>query len=90
MEQPIQILGAILILTAFVAAQRGVMSPRAAVYLWLNLIGGADGHDEMVRDRANFLLSLGKMTWPHMLVRAMLAEQIYRAFAILAGHPYPK
>lgn len=52
------------------------------------LIGGADGHDEAVRRRAGCLLSLGRMTWPHMLVRGMLVEQIYRAQQILAGHPY--
>jgi 23S rRNA (pseudouridine1915-N3)-methyltransferase len=52
------------------------------------LIGGADGHAEAVRERANLLLSLGPMTWPHMLVRGMLAEQIYRAECILANHPY--
>jgi 23S rRNA (pseudouridine1915-N3)-methyltransferase len=52
------------------------------------LIGGADGHDESVRDRAELLLSFGRLTWPHMLARAMLAEQIYRAQTILSGHPY--
>ncbi|RAU21908.1 23S rRNA (pseudouridine(1915)-N(3))-methyltransferase RlmH [Paramagnetospirillum kuznetsovii] len=52
------------------------------------LIGGADGHGEAVRARADLLLSLGGMTWPHMLVRALLAEQLWRAQAILAGHPY--
>lgn len=52
------------------------------------LIGGADGHDEAVRARADLLLSLGAMTWPHQLVRVMLAEQLYRAQQILAGHPY--
>ena len=52
------------------------------------LIGGADGHDESVRGRADLLLSFGAMTWPHMLVRAMLAEQLYRAQTILSGHPY--
>lgn len=52
------------------------------------LIGGADGLDKSVRDRANLVLSLGDMTWPHMLVRGLLAEQIYRAHAILTGHPY--
>jgi 23S rRNA (pseudouridine1915-N3)-methyltransferase len=52
------------------------------------LIGGADGHGEAVRDRADLLLSLGRMTWPHMLVRALVAEQLWRATAILAGHPY--
>jgi len=52
------------------------------------LIGGADGHSQRVRQRADLLLSLGPMTWPHLLVRGMLAEQLYRASAILAGHPY--
>jgi 23S rRNA (pseudouridine1915-N3)-methyltransferase len=51
-------------------------------------IGGADGLDDSVLKRADFTLSLGAMTWPHMLVRVMLAEQLYRASAILAGHPY--
>jgi 23S rRNA (pseudouridine1915-N3)-methyltransferase len=52
------------------------------------LIGGADGHGQPVLDRADLKLSLGAMTWPHMMVRAMLAEQLYRAQSILAGHPY--
>jgi len=52
------------------------------------LIGGADGHDEAVRARADRLLAFGRMTWPHLLARAMLAEQLYRAQTILAGHPY--
>lgn len=52
------------------------------------LIGGADGHHQSVRDRADLLLALGAMTWPHMLVRAMVAEQLWRAQAILSGHPY--
>lgn len=52
------------------------------------IIGGADGHGQAVLARADALLSLGKMTWPHMLVRVMLAEQIYRAWSISAGHPY--
>lgn len=52
------------------------------------LIGGADGHGEAVRARADFLMAFGPMTWPHMLVRGMLAEQLYRAQQILAGHPY--
>ncbi len=52
------------------------------------LIGGADGHGDAARRRADLLLALGPMTWPHMLVRGMLAEQLYRAQQILAGHPY--
>ncbi|MDF3075449.1 MAG: rRNA methyltransferase [Alphaproteobacteria bacterium] len=52
------------------------------------LIGGADGLDRAVLDKAQMSLSLGAMTWPHMLVRGMLAEQLYRAQQILAGHPY--
>ena len=52
------------------------------------LIGAADGHDDPVRDQADLLLSFGPATWPHMLVRAMLAEQLFRATSILANHPY--
>lgn len=51
-------------------------------------IGGADGHGAQVRARAEMLLSFGPMVWPHMLARAMLAEQLYRAASILAGAPY--
>lgn len=52
------------------------------------VIGGADGIDPSLRDRADLAISLGRMVWPHMLVRVMLAEQIYRATTILAGSPY--
>ena len=52
------------------------------------VIGGADGLDQAVLQRADLKLSLGPQTWPHMMVRAMLAEQLYRAQAILSGHPY--
>ena len=52
------------------------------------MIGGAEGLDAPVLHRSDFVLSLGVMTWPHFLVRAMLAEQLYRARAIAAGHPY--
>ncbi|HEY0205748.1 MAG TPA: 23S rRNA (pseudouridine(1915)-N(3))-methyltransferase RlmH [Acetobacteraceae bacterium] len=52
------------------------------------LIGGAEGLDAAVLSRANHLLSLGPMTWPHMLVRVMLSEQLFRAQSILSGHPY--
>ena len=52
------------------------------------LIGGAEGLSTAVRQRAELVLSLGPMTWPHLLVRGMLLEQLYRAQQILAGHPY--
>ena len=52
------------------------------------LIGAADGHDEEQRNGADLLLSFGPATWPHLLVRAMLAEQLFRATSILANHPY--
>ena len=54
------------------------------------LIGGHDGLPSGWADRADQLLSLSAMTFPHELARAMLAEQIYRAFATLRGHPYPR
>jgi 23S rRNA (pseudouridine1915-N3)-methyltransferase len=52
------------------------------------LIGGADGHGDMQRAEADLLFSLGPATWPHLLARAMLAEQLFRATSILANHPY--
>ncbi|WP_458789728.1 23S rRNA (pseudouridine(1915)-N(3))-methyltransferase RlmH [Yoonia sp. MH D7] len=52
------------------------------------VIGGADGINPTLRDRADASLSFGKMVWPHMLVRVMLAEQLYRAASILSGGPY--
>lgn len=52
------------------------------------LIGAADGHDEPLRASADLLIAFGAMTWPHMLARAMLAEQLWRATSIVAGHPY--
>lgn len=52
------------------------------------LIGGADGLSPQLRARADFSLSFGKMVWPHMLVRVMIAEQLYRAASILSGAPY--
>ena len=52
------------------------------------VIGGADGFTDTLRQRADRLLSLGEMVWPHMLVRVMLGEQLYRAASILAGSPY--
>jgi 23S rRNA (pseudouridine1915-N3)-methyltransferase len=52
------------------------------------LIGGAEGLDAAVLARADAVLSLGAMTWPHFLARAMLAEQLYRARSIATRHPY--
>jgi 23S rRNA (pseudouridine1915-N3)-methyltransferase len=52
------------------------------------LIGGADGHGDAVLERADLKLSFGPQTWPHLMVRAMIAEQLFRAESILAGHPY--
>ena len=52
------------------------------------VIGGADGIDPGLRAKADFSISFGHMVWPHMLVRVMLAEQLYRAASILAGLPY--
>jgi 23S rRNA (pseudouridine1915-N3)-methyltransferase len=52
------------------------------------VVGGADGLDAAILAKADLVLSLGAMTWPHMLVRVMLVEQLYRAQSILAGHPY--
>ncbi|WP_209834231.1 23S rRNA (pseudouridine(1915)-N(3))-methyltransferase RlmH [Ruegeria sp. HKCCE3926] len=52
------------------------------------IIGGADGIDPALRTEADFSLSFGSMVWPHMLVRVMLAEQLYRAATILSGGPY--
>jgi 23S rRNA (pseudouridine1915-N3)-methyltransferase len=52
------------------------------------VIGGAGGLSQPVRDRADLSISFGKLTWPHMLARAMLAEQLFRATTILSGHPY--
>lgn len=52
------------------------------------LIGGADGLDPALKRHADATLAFGAATWPHLLVRVMLAEQLYRAHSILAGHPY--
>ncbi len=52
------------------------------------LIGAADGFDDAARAEADMLLSFGRATWPHLLARAMLAEQLFRATSILANHPY--
>lgn len=52
------------------------------------MIGAADGHDPALRANADVLLAFGAATWPHLLARAMLLEQLFRATSILAGHPY--
>ena len=70
--------------TALVA--KAEMEGRDLVFL----VGGADGLPAAWRGRADLLLSLSRMTLPHELARALLAEQIYRAFATLRGHPYPR
>jgi 23S rRNA (pseudouridine1915-N3)-methyltransferase len=70
--------------TALVA--KAEMEARDLVFL----VGGADGLPAAWRGRADLLLSLSRLTLPHELARAVLAEQIYRAFATLRGHPYPR
>jgi len=52
------------------------------------IIGGADGLNDEIRRKADLVISFGAQTWPHMMVRVMLIEQIYRAQQILSGHPY--
>lgn len=52
------------------------------------MLGAADGHSDAERAEADLLFAFGKATWPHLLARAMLMEQLYRASTILAGHPY--
>jgi 23S rRNA (pseudouridine1915-N3)-methyltransferase len=80
--------------------ERGTTMSSEALAAWLGerrddgqrdfafLIGGADGLDPTVIRQANLTLSLGEMTWPHLMVRLMLVEQLYRAHTILSGHPY--
>jgi 23S rRNA (pseudouridine1915-N3)-methyltransferase len=65
---------------------RAEMEGRNLVFL----VGGADGLPEEWLTRADFLLSLSPMTYPHEIARVMLAEQLYRAFTSLRGHPYPR
>ncbi len=68
------------------AAQIGAWRDTARDVVFV--IGGADGIDPALRDRADAAFSFGTMVWPHMLVRVMLAEQLYRAASILSGSPY--
>jgi 23S rRNA (pseudouridine1915-N3)-methyltransferase len=72
--------------TAFAAELRRFIDRGAAELAFL--IGGPDGHADEIKKHAALQLSLGKMTWPHRLVRPMLAEQIYRSVTILLNHPY--
>lgn len=72
-----------------IAADIAMLRDRGSRSLFF-LIGGADGLGDAVRGRADRLLAFGRATFPHQLVRVMLAEQIYRATTILAGHPYHK
>ncbi|MFM9856947.1 23S rRNA (pseudouridine(1915)-N(3))-methyltransferase RlmH [Pseudoxanthobacter sp. M-2] len=67
----------------FLARERDGGRTAAAI-----VIGGPDGHDPAIRDTAALVVSFGAMTWPHQLVRVMLAEQLYRAVTLLSGHPY--
>ncbi len=67
-----------------VALERWLGASRPVCFV----IGGAEGLDRAIIDRADHVLSLGRMTWPHLLVRVMLVEQLYRARAIATGHPY--
>lgn len=69
-------------------AQTLAQSRDRAVSAVAFLIGGADGHGAAVLDRAHIKVAFGTATWPHLLVRIMLAEQVYRACTMLAGHPY--
>ncbi len=94
------ILAALPASTFVVALDLGVTAPdsesfSAQVTRWMEasrpiafLIGGAEGLDAPVMTRADHTLSLGKLTWPHMLVRVLLAEQLFRARSIATGHPY--
>ncbi|MCW2275563.1 23S rRNA (pseudouridine(1915)-N(3))-methyltransferase RlmH [Rhodoblastus acidophilus] len=68
---------------ARIGAWRDASAPACGV-----VIGGPDGLDPAFRDRADLVLAFGAMTWPHQLVRALAAEQLFRAMTILAGHPY--
>ncbi len=69
-------------LAALLAAWRALNRPLCFV------IGGTEGLDRPVLDRADATLSLGRLTWPHLLARVLLAEQLYRAQTIATGHPY--
>lgn len=72
--------------TGFATAMRGWLDDGASDLAFL--IGGPDGHGPELAERADLTLSFGPMTWPHMLARVMLCEQIYRAVTILVNHPY--
>ena len=71
---------------AFAASLRGAAD--SALSRTVFVIGGPDGLGEGLRERSDGAMSFGRMTWPHQLVRVLLAEQLYRATTILSGHPY--
>ncbi len=69
------------------AAEMGRWADQGTAHLAF-VLGGPDGLDRQIVDKAQRVLSLGPMTWPHQLARILLAEQLYRAMAIMSGHPY--
>ena len=73
--------------SAALTARIGAWRDAGASALWF-AIGGPDGLDASIRERADLVLGFSTLTWPHQLARVMLAEQIYRAATILTGHPY--
>lgn len=75
------------IASADFARRLGVLRDEGRRDLMLG-IGGPDGHDPSLRQGADLVIAFGAATWPHQLVRVMLAEQLYRAATILSGHPY--
>ncbi len=70
-----------------IAHQLGALRDAGTGHIVL-AIGGPDGHDAELTRKASLILSFGAQTWPHQLVRVMVAEQLYRAVTILSGHPY--
>ena len=73
---------------ASLEAQEGVAGHGGGIREARFILGAADGHEEQERAEADLLLSFGPATWPHLLARAMLMEQLFRATSILTGHPY--
>lgn len=67
-----------------ISVEQNAFSKKRCIFI----IGGADGLDPLVKNMADKILSLGRMTWPHMLVRGLLTEQLYRVYQIKGNHPY--